>query len=238
MKKMIRDTKRVEEKIIYKQGLFLLYRDGIFNIVGKNGKPIFKEWFDWVGDVVKGYSKVKISGEYKYNYIKAGEIIEKLREGNVEELVGEELYVFDEWFAWYSPSKNGYDVVMFGGKFNIVEVDGEGCKYICKEWYETMTYFSKYGICRVGKGDKYNIINREGEVIGKEWYDLIDRIEEEILIVKMGDKWNCIDIKGEILYDMWFDKIECFIGGVVNVKLNNEWYILDNRGNLEYSTRR
>lgn len=66
----------------------------------------------------------------------------------------------------------------------------------------------------MSKGNKENIIEVGGRVIGKEWYDLYFAPSEGFCLVKNNDTYNYVNLtSGSLLLSEWCDDAEFFKDG-------------------------
>ena len=66
-------------------------------------------------------------------------------------------------------------------------------------------YDFKDGYARVELNDKFNFINKNGEILSDKWFDKIFDFKDGYAEVLLNKKYNFIDKNGEILSDEWFD---------------------------------
>jgi hypothetical protein len=86
-------------------------------------------------------------------------------------------------------------------------------------------------IYMVKLSDKFNFVNREGEILLDTWFDEINygKFDDyNRTAVKLNNKWNVININnGEYLLDKWVDHIGYNINGGTIVELNSKCNILN-----------
>ena len=80
--------------------------------------------------------------------------------------------------------------------------------------------------------DKCNIINTEGQILSKQWFDWIGNFYEGFAVARLNGKYNFINTEGQLLSNQWFDWAGNFNKGFAKVELNGMWYNLDTEGNL------
>jgi len=141
----------------------------------------------------------------------------------------------DVWAYYPNNGKNVYWEVECKGE--IKERDGYS-KLVCSEIillrevdtsnvakFDYADFFSE-GYARVKlKGKGYNFINRNGELIGNQWYDFTWDFNEGYAKVKLNGKNNWINHNGEIVFPkQWYDYVGSFNGGYAAVKLYGKGY--------------
>ena len=106
--------------------------------------------------------------------------------------------------------------------------NGESPEKIFERIYD---FKDGYGY-RVKLNGKYNIINKNGEILSDKWFDaILNSIFKDGYQVKLNDKYNIINKNGEYLFDKWFDSIfNSIIKDGYQVKLNDKYNIINNNG--------
>ena len=113
-------------------------------------------------------------------------------------------------------------------------------KLINQREYDALVY-GDY-LIKVGKDDKFGLIDLYGNTICDLKYDYLE-IEKEYIIAKLNDKYGCINSRNEVIIPFEYDKLWCFeddylVGridkkqGVINLK--NEVIIPFEYDNLWY----
>jgi hypothetical protein len=69
----------------------------------------------------------------------------------------------------------------------------------------------------VSLNKKYNIINKNGEIMSDKWFDYASDFEDGCARVKLNKKYNLINKNGEFLLDKWFDHVDSFKDGYAKV---------------------
>lgn len=86
-------------------------------------------------------------------------------------------------------------------------------------------------VYEVKLNNKHNLINKEGKIISKQWFDDVTGFSGGFAMVRLYNKgWNFIDRDGEIISDQWFDKVYEFYEGFAVVELNGECNFIDANG--------
>lgn len=112
----------------------------------------------------------------------------------------------------------------FGNRIGNVEFDN--CTF----------YGFRCGYLLIVKDQKYNLINLNGELLFKKWYENLDIPYEGFAVVRENNKYNYLDMNENLLSDTWFDYARPFEDNTAVVRLNNQEYLLDNKGNLSKSS--
>ena len=92
--------------------------------------------------------------------------------------------------------------------------------------------FDKNGIAKVMLNDKWNLIDTNGNLLSKQWFDYISSFKNSFAKVMLNGKLNLIDVNGKLVYQQWFDNIYGFENGFARVELNNKWNLIDVNGNF------
>ena len=92
--------------------------------------------------------------------------------------------------------------------------------------------FDKNGIAKVMLNDKWNLIDTNGNLLSKQWFDYISSFKNSFAKVMLKGKLNFIDVNGNLLSKQWFDNIYGFENGFARVELNNKWNLIDVNGNF------
>lgn len=100
-----------------------------YNFIGKDGKILSEQWFDWISGFYDGFAVVGREN-HQYNYIdKQGKILSK------------------DWFKWLDYFHDGFARVQrFDDLMNFIDTDG---KIISDEWFRYVDYFDEYGFAVV-----------------------------------------------------------------------------------------
>ena len=167
------------------QGLFVRIRRGKqWNFLGRDGKPLSKEWFDDVEEFNTSYNwrhrydhscvapvMKYINGEEKWNCINQdGEVISK------------------EWF----------DEVVYPTTEKIIPVR-KGPK---RDFLD----YNPRTLAAPRDNSVWNYINYQGELLSEQWFDEVEFDWNcEFARVYRKHKVNFIDKKGKLLSEQWFD---------------------------------
>ena len=106
------------------------------------------------------------------------------------------------------------------------------------EWWKNdnvldLLYYSD-GFARVQRGDdKYNLIDKNGHYLSKEWFDWAENFQEGFAIVNRGGgKWSFIDKNGNYLSNDRFVWVGDFQEGFASVKRGDgKWNFINKKGN-------
>ena len=90
----------------------------------------------------------------------------------------------------------------------------------------------KEGFAPVKLNDKWNFINREGQVAFKQWFDWVCKFTDGFVRVKLNGKWNYINTERQIVSKQWFDCVKDFYEGFAEVKLNGKYNFINTKGQL------
>jgi hypothetical protein len=85
-----------------------------------------------------------------------------------------------------------------------------------KSQYDKIYPFSNE-IAIVELNNKYNYINKDMNLISKQWFDKAYNFDKNYGIVFLNNKFNLINKQGELFTDSWFDKIAKF-NNLVDIK--------------------
>ena len=89
------------------------------------------------------------------------------------------------------------------------------------------------GIAIVELNDKWNLIDVNGKLISRQWFDGIHDFDENGLAkVELNNKLNFIDVNGNFLSKQWFDYISSFKNSFARVSLNKKYNFIDTNGNF------
>ena len=98
--------------------------------------------------------------------------------------------------------------------------------------FDNIGDFDKNGIAKVMLNDKWNLIDTNGNLLSKQWFDYISSFKNSFAKVMLNGKLNLIDVNGKLVYQQWFDNIYGFENGFARVELNNKWNLIDVNGNF------
>ena len=100
-----------------------------------------------------------------------------------------------------------------------------------EEIFDSVDGFGE-GFAIVKLNDKYNLINREGQLLSNQWFDFADGFWDGFARVKLNDKYNLINREGRLLSNQWFDYVYDFREGFAIVMLNDKWNYINIEGRL------
>ena len=80
--------------------------------------------------------------------------------------------------------------------------------------------------------DKYNLVNKGGELIYNQWFDDANVFANGFVSVKLNKKWGFINKNGELISKQWFDTIFEFKNGFIRVKVKDKWNLMGENGRL------
>lgn len=115
-------------------------------------------------------------------------------------------------------------------KVAFISKNGE-CKMVCDG-------IAKYGtqLFIVKRGDKYGLINRDGDVILNVKYDSIEKYEEnkDFIKVTLNNKYGCALLNGELILDVIYDEITYIFCNKLfaRVRIGNEYKLVDTDKNF------
>ena len=98
-----------------------------------------------------------------------------------------------------------------------------------KEIFDRVEYFED-GYAKVELNDKWNLINKSGEILSDEWFVNVDELKDGYARVYLKGKYNFINTDGDFLSDKWFDNTGDFKNGYVGVRLNDKWNFINKSG--------
>lgn len=119
--------------------------------------------------------------------------------------------------AWYETVSNALKLI----------ADGEPIEDVFDECYD----FSE-GFAKVELKGKCNLINRNGEILSKTWYDWCDYFSEGFARVQLNNKWNYINTQGEILSQTWYERCYIFNEGFAKVVLKGKCNFINRNGEI------
>lgn len=93
-------------------------------------------------------------------------------------------------------------------------------------------FFDEYA--RVELNDKYNLINRNGELIGNQWYDWVRYFSNGYAVVHLNNKYNFINCNGELISNQWYDWAGDFCEGYAQVVSYGKTNFINNNGKIAF----
>lgn len=211
-------NKPVEEARRFQQGLAVVYYDGVYGVINKQGKLAFDKEFSFItnfADNGKAVAELKDQSDKWCVINTSGEVLFTCDSKNnwPLALVGENVLVRDEESCWFVNDKgekigNSFDEVNFIGKEKIAFKNENG----------------------------YGVRNAK-EVLIRAKYDNIS-YNEHIIGVENDGEWFFIDEEGDKVNDKTFAKIYTFPKGSKNeesnciVDVEGGFFIADSKGNI------
>ena len=157
------------------------------NIINRDGNYIYKKWFDKISPFCSDYAqntyyKVKINNKYN--------------------IIGPDLgkFLINIWVDEIDDYQNDCAVITLNGKENLLLRYKDKqlhalFKPISDIWFDEIEYFHmdlKYTTVRLN--DKWNLINKKGELAFKEWFDAIYEYRNDYVVGKLNRKDGVFDI--------------------------------------------
>lgn len=126
-----------------------------YNLINKEGQPLFNTWFDDCDVFWDGYARVVL--DRKYNLLN--------KEGQ---------FVSDTWFDdMGEPEKDGYRVVVLNDKCNLMNNEGQ---FMLDTWFHWIGYKESDGCRIVMMYNDHNLINQEGQLMLDTWVYYISKV--------------------------------------------------------------
>ena len=206
-----------------------VHLNGKYNILNtKTNTLLFPIWFNRCDLMIFGNNKM-----FKVKLNEKGWNIINIK-GN---------YLLDVWVDDVGDVYNGISTLckQIGEvlKFNYFDVST--CNIIwekpVEEWFDGARVFTENAASVKINDMGYNLVNKKGKFICKQWYQYIGRFMSKncrYATVQQYDKWNWIDDEGHILLPKkWFDYVKDFISGVAYGYLNGQIYAVYDTGHIE-----
>lgn len=103
--------------------------------------------------------------------------------------------------------------------------------------YTSISYF-KNGYALVKDGIRENIINSDGLLLSKSWFDKVGEFKDGLFYVKIRDSINFIDTNGKLLFKDWKRDVSSVLGfypcGVAVIGYADGHYSLVNKDGIEH----
>ena len=151
-----------------------------YNFIGKDGKILSNEWFDWADDFKEGFAVVK-NEDYVYNFIDK-----------------QCKFLSEQWFEKAFEFNEGFAVVEKPiGLRNYIDKNG---KLLSDKWFDWAEDFHD-GLAKVQRKDKkYNFINKQGKYLIDEWFRYLDDFRDGFARVQITNGECCkIDKTGKLI---------------------------------------
>lgn len=205
-------------KEVLENGYYIQTKNG-FGRITTEGKIIVEPKYTEIKAIEANYYEAKNNSERAVLYKKTGEKLkgkfEVLNEGYLysreyldgnkvkEKLFNEKMELLNDTVRMNSRSQfsNGFMQVNIPndeGKFYYGYVDKEG-KIITKNLYESANDFTKDGIAKVIKEDKFGAINAKEEVIIPFEYEDSYSFENGYALVRKDNLWGAYDVHGKLV---------------------------------------
>lgn len=210
------------------------------------GYLVLPNEYEYIGQVVNGFAKVKVDG--KYGYIT--EFGEKITPVHYEE-VG----YFSEGLAWVrrdgkwgyidetgaelvplqyqevTDFQGGMAAVKLGFKWGLINRAGE--MVVAPQYNEIRHVDGKNGQVLVSVDGAYFTIDEEGKEILPQKYDDTKEVSQTLVAVNVGGrfgKWGINHIDGRMVTGLKYDHIGQLREGLAKVCINNLWGFIDSIG--------
>ena len=99
--------------------------------------------------------------------------------------------------------------------------------------FDYIDNFNEYGFAKVMLNKKCNLIDQNGKLLSKQWFDYVHDFENGFAKVMLNNKYNLIDVNCNLISQQWFYIVSDFNEyGISKVKLNKKCNFIDTNGNL------
>jgi hypothetical protein len=88
------------------------------------------------------------------------------------------------------------------------------------------------GFAAVMLNDRWNFIDKNNEILSKQWFDDCDKFVNGFARVNKNYKMNFINIKGGLVSSKWFNSVGRFRNGLAVVEDKNKWNLINVNGEL------
>ena len=217
----------IKHTIIYQQHLpngtvIVVDSDYRYNVIGKNKRYLFSEWFDSIGYQDDNGQLLQVEKNGQYNLFKDGKQLCNIW--------------FDRIDTFY---KQPFARVKLDNKFNYLRQDGS---LVLDEWLNEAEQFESGELdekgffnntVRVSKNGKYNYLTKDGKLAFNDWFDDVEGDHGGVIVSKDG-KYNFLNEEGNLISKQWFASFSYFGGDGLAAVRNSAWKanFIDLNGNL------
>ena len=182
--------------------------NGRYNWISESGNILFTKWFDKCYAFHDGLALVEIGG--KYNYLKPDKSL--LLDKSVDD-----AYEFENGFAHIVSNYKHYFINTSGTQVTSENFDHVACHYT-------------KGLTLVKLNGKFNFLNDNFQYLFEEWFNNVNIINKNVIVVKKRGKYNYI-VNKKLLCNDWFDEAHRFTCGLAKVKINGKFnYVKETDG--------
>jgi tetratricopeptide (TPR) repeat protein len=194
------------------EGIRVVEKDLMFNLINSEGKLLLKKWYDFVSPHINNGCRCVCDGREKWGYLD--------QEGEVKiPLVYQTVTTFNE---------EGFASVEKDDKFGVIDTQG---KIIVPFQYEYLAGFDE-GLAPFLVGKVWGFIDMTTKVVIPPQYEETDSFSDGICGVKKNGKWGAINKENTIVVPFLFDNIFPFVNSVGAVEVVGEYYHISKRGIL------
>jgi len=205
----------------FSEGLANVRKDGKWGFINNKSEVVIPFGYGGSSSFSEGLARVQRNG--KYGFIgKDGNVIIPIIYDNVHSF------------------NNGFSYVRIGKAWGTIDKTGKTIVPVeinSLEELDSLTHETAKSIYPkiIKSGNKYFIVDKDGEPINKTPYECIDNKEigfsNELIDVKLNGKWGFIDKNGHQIIPCIYDEVHPFFDGLAGVLRTEYWGFIDTKGN-------
>lgn len=219
---------------LFQEGYAIVCQNKQYNLIDVNGNIVLKKWISYeIVDIHNGYIMIRdCIGVSDVGYPDNAKIA--IWNYNFIDMQGN--LINDEWFNDDVKFKNGFGVILENKKRYIINEKGQKISDI---GFDHIGY-SKGDYIKVKKNNKWNLIDRNGNLICQKWldYEYIEYFDGFILVNENPtyhldlDKYSLISVDGDKVTNESYRKIYNFKDGYAIVRKEDKYNFIDKEGQI------
>lgn len=197
------------------------YRE--YNLIDKNGRILYKKWFELIEDLRDGVARV-------------------IFENNMENVINEQGELISQTWSKHIrtyPNSNVFMVIGGDSRYNLMDKKGD---ILYEDNFVNIEKFQDneeipYFIIKHENG-KYNISDKNGNLLYDTWYDIIEPSKHDLVMVRVNKKSNFLNLHTKKpLLNKWCDGAFSFvISGFAVIRIDKKYNVIDTNGKVLFDT--
>lgn len=199
-----------KQNIWFEKDTLRVVKDGKYGLIDCDGKKLLDTGYDQITSLKSAEDNLLVKRDNKVGVVNSvGQIIVPIQYNDIKLL--KEGY------------KNEYVIVDENGKSGVISTSGT---VIVTPTYEEIKYLNSTEMYSVKIDNKWNLINRKGEVINNQ-YDDYTFSKGDYVIVKQGEKYGIITTSGEVKIEPTYEDLRYAFSVYYIAKLNGKYGVIN-----------
>ena len=199
-----------KQNLWYEKNLLRVQKNGKYGLIDLDGKTVLNVEYDSILALKSVEENLKISKNGKYGIVNnQGQIIVPIEYSDVQ--------VLKEGYS------NEYKIIDENGKQGIISTSGT---IIVNPQYDEIKYINSNEIYSAKIDNKWNLINKKGEVLNNN-YDDYTYLKGDYVIAQKDGKYGIITTNGDVKIEPTYEELKYAFSVYYIAKLNSKYGIIN-----------